>query len=135
MLNKYLEQLKNGKLEIEILEQELYFVLNERKSLNNEMVEFLKNVLARIELLNNAILTQDKASAKKNLNNLIGMLNSMTLDFFNVLKQKEEIDLQLTNRYSLTEEETQKVFKGNEEEMNFLKEEIAKNTAKFNFDF
>lgn len=135
MLNKYLEQLQNGKLQIEILEQEIYFVLNERRSLSQEMIEFLENLLSSIDALDKSIVTQNKAEAKNNLNNLIKMLNSMTLEFFNVLKEKEEIDLQLTEKYSLTPEETQKVFDGNEAEMNFLKDQITKNSAKFNFDF
>jgi len=92
-------------------------------------------MLLLIRKLNDSIVKQEKANAKKNLQDLIQMLNSMTLDFFNILKQKEAIDQQLTDKYSLTAEETLKVFETNEAEMKFLKDEITNNAALFDFNF
>lgn len=135
MLNKYLEQLKERKLQIEVLEKEVFFVLNENSGLGKDRISFLHEMLATIKELNESIKKQDKGASKEKLNTLIKMLNSIDLEFFNILKGKEEIDKQLTDKYSLSPEDTLKVFEDNEKEMNNLKAELKKIGSDFNFSF
>jgi len=124
MLNKYLEQLKNSKFKIGLLEEDIYFVLNQPKKINEKLNIFLRGMIDTINQLNDSIKKQDKVLAKSSLEELIDMLNLINEDFFNILQEKTKIDDVLINRHSLNEEETKEAFNNNKEEIKNLKETI-----------
>ena len=127
MLNKYLEELKNGTFRIEMLEDDVYFVHYQNNNKDKELDTLLQKIISAINSLNNTIKTQDKPLAQTTLEELISSLNLLDDTFFSILKNKNEINNTLINKHSLSDKDTKIAFVNNKKEIDSLIE-ILKNS-------